>query len=90
MEKEKAWFETVIPNPDPKAHGKAMKILGYNDKGLETIVRKAKWVIVKCDFCDTMSTAELHTCPKAQDLEGDDTEICNCCHECVQHCMDDI
>ena len=101
MEKEKAWFETVIPNPDPKAHGKAMKILiegtwdghkfvGYNDKGMETVVWKKEWVILKCDFCDTMSTAELHTCPKAQDLEGDDTEICNCCHECVQHCMDDI
>ena len=101
MEKEKAWFETVIPNPDPKAHGKAMKILiegtwdgekfvGYNDKGFETVVRKEEWIIFQCQHCDNMGTPYLHACPLAEDIEGDDAEICNCCHTCEGHCMDDI
>ena len=57
-EKVKAWFETVIPNPDPKMHGKAMKILiegtwngekfvGYDEKGFEIVVRKKAWIIFK-------------------------------------------
>ncbi len=56
--KVEAWFETVIPNPDPKMHGKAMKIIikgtwdgekfvGYDEKGFEIVVRKKEWIIFK-------------------------------------------
>ena len=58
MEKVKAFFETVISDPDPKKHGKAKKILlegtwdgekfiSYKRYGSvsETIVRKKEWIL---------------------------------------------
>ncbi len=32
---------------------------------------------------------ELHTCPYAEEINGDDT-LCNCCNSCVSNCCDDI
>lgn len=56
MEKVKAYFETVQKNPDEKAKRRTIpliiegtwdgeKFVGYNDKGLEIIVRKKEWII---------------------------------------------
>ena len=57
MEKVKAYFETVMPDPNPKAHGRAKKILlegmwdgekfvSHQRYGFvsETVVRKKEWI----------------------------------------------
>jgi len=41
--------------------------------------------------CECGSTSEdLHTCPFAEDINGDYESLCNCCSECTRECMMDI
>ena len=40
--------------------------------------------------CGKEGTDYLHTCPYAEDVDGDDESVCNCCAECENACADDI
>jgi len=46
------------------------------------------------DICEqfdcTNAAQELHTCPYAAEIGGDDETLCNCCDGCADHCCDDI
>jgi hypothetical protein len=36
------------------------------------------------------SPQELHTCPYAEDVQGDSITLCNCCSDCENQCIADI
>lgn len=42
-----------------------------------------------CQSCGG-AAVELHTCPYASEIGGDDTALCNCCDSCTQQCAMDI
>ncbi len=31
-----------------------------------------------------------HTCPYAEDINGDSESLCNCCSDCIDNCAQDI
>lgn len=33
---------------------------------------------------------EEHTCPYAEDINGDHETLCTCCEDCTRECADDI
>jgi len=48
----------------------------------------------KVDFhrctCDEMSEDDLHSCPYAEDINGDSEAFCACCPYCEYQCAMDI
>lgn len=44
----------------------------------------------KCQMCKQNHAEELHSCPYAEDINGDYDTLCNCCHECSRQCAEDI
>jgi hypothetical protein len=47
--------------------------------------------VVKCETCgNNEGTSELHTCPYAEDINGDSESMCNCCSDCEYECCMDI
>lgn len=45
---------------------------------------------VKMCKCNRNPAQAEHTCPYSEDINGDSTSLCDCCHECEQACADDI
>lgn len=42
-------------------------------------------------FCRQANEAlEPHTCPYAEDIDGDCETLCNCCEFCTDSCSDEI
>jgi len=44
----------------------------------------------QCESCGQEGTDDLHSCPYAQELNNDDSALCNCCEYCTQECANDI
>lgn len=40
--------------------------------------------------CDECKGGEWHTCPFAEDIDGDDETLCTCCPVCEHQCAMDI
>lgn len=40
--------------------------------------------------CSEDSGIEPHTCPFAEEINGDDTTLCTCCDYCTTQCAYDI
>ncbi len=40
--------------------------------------------------CTCDDSYEFHICPYQLEINGDDSESCDCCEECEQQCRDDI
>jgi len=46
---------------------------------------------MECERCKSNSgTDENHTCPFAEEINGDYEANCNCCEECYHECCMDI
>jgi hypothetical protein len=43
----------------------------------------------RCDKC-TNEAWPAHICPYEQDINDDDTTLCNCCVDCHNECCRDI
>lgn len=44
----------------------------------------------QCENCKSREgTEELHTCPYAEEINGDQESLCNCCAECQHNCYMD-
>lgn len=45
----------------------------------------------KCECCGKNAASdEKHTCPYAEDVNGDHETMCNCCDNCSAQCAADI
>jgi len=44
----------------------------------------------KCQMCKKNPSEELHSCPYAEDINGDSETLCDCCHEYSRQCAEDI
>ena len=40
--------------------------------------------------CGSSESEEPHTCPYAEDMNGDSESLCNCCASCQHNCAMDI
>lgn len=40
--------------------------------------------------CGAEGTEEYHPCPYSQDVDGDNSDTCNCCDDCQNACADEI
>ena len=49
-------------------------------------------VYVKIEMCECGKNpaTEPHTCPYAEEINGDYETLCTCCEECQQNCIQDI
>lgn len=43
-----------------------------------------------CRGCGGKPSKEEHTCPYAEEINGDDSSLCNCCDDCSHECAMDI
>jgi len=43
-----------------------------------------------CSSCKKNPAEELHECPYAAEICGDEDTQCDCCDECRGNCCDDI
>ncbi len=43
-----------------------------------------------CSHCETRPREEDHTCPFAEDVNGDFDSLCDCCDDCTHECAMDI
>lgn len=43
-----------------------------------------------CQSCLKNEACEPHTCPYAEDINGDSESMCNCCSDCEYNCAMDI
>ena len=43
-----------------------------------------------CSRCHKNPASEPHTCPYAEDINGDSETQCDCCADCTSECADDI
>ena len=43
-----------------------------------------------CENCKKNQAQELHTCPFAEEIYGDEEQKCNCCDDCESRCCQDI
>lgn len=46
--------------------------------------------VVGCPRCGYNHSVELHTCPFAEEINGDSTTLCQCCKDCEYQCAQDI
>jgi len=40
--------------------------------------------------CSNVAVTNPHTCPYAEDIDGDSETLCNCCDSCWSDCSDEI
>ncbi len=40
--------------------------------------------------CSNDAVNSPHTCPYAEDIDGDSETLCYCCHSCESDCSDEI
>ncbi len=52
----------------------------------ESTIRKNPNQCQKCSCPEE----QLHPCPYASEIHGDEESLCNCCSECVGVCLDEI
>ena len=45
---------------------------------------------IKCQTCGKNEATDNHPCPFAEDVQGDNESMCNCCEECCNQCACDI
>ena len=43
-----------------------------------------------CGCCEKKPAQDMHTCPFAEEIHGDEESLCNCCEDCETKCCDDI
>lgn len=44
----------------------------------------------KCSRCNNNDAQEEHTCPYAEEINGDSDSLCDCCSDCEHECCMDI
>ena len=45
----------------------------------------------ECDGCEGVNAGTyMHICPYAEDMYGDNDDVCNCCSECTHICVQEI
>ena len=44
----------------------------------------------KCSSCNNNDAQQEHTCPYAEDINGDSDSLCDCCSDCIHECCMDI
>jgi hypothetical protein len=42
------------------------------------------------DKCTCEGSYEEHTCPYAEEINGDSESLCSCCDYCTQQCANDV
>lgn len=41
----------------------------------------------KCNTCEKEDgAADQHSCPYQEDVQGNDSDYCNCCEDCEREC----
>ena len=44
----------------------------------------------KCESCGDNLAEDEHNCPYKEEINNDDTSLCNCCSKCTEDCAGDI
>ena len=57
-----------------------------NDK--DKVVRRL--LNAKCKMCMKNYAEDEHACPYKEEIDNDDTSLCNCCPNCTEECNNDI
>ena len=58
-------------------------------KGCKAVkTRKAK--VDLCPRCKVMPADEPHTCPFAEEINGNTESLCTCCSSCTHDCAMDV
>ena len=86
------WALTSLFGSPYKAHdqflyllSKGFDLFGLIEAGLAKEIKPKL-----CQQCKKNKATEPHTCPYAEDVQGDNKTLCNCCEDCEGGCAHDI